>query len=187
MFGVSVSIYMIKDNHQQQKYALIHIYIYKYFKHTCPWKSRHGAGPPRVCWTSLLSLSLFLVVVFKSLSFFLHSSTERWHGPCALTLNYQRCKNWSLHMFYLGCSYYFIHTGFIIFVPYSQISLVHVCFEKEKKHIFIEIGWLEWSFKCCMILLVIRFVIIRAFSVPKPAPFPIFDISCCWLGSEELL
>jgi len=29
--------------------------------------------------------------------------------------------------------------------------------------------------------------LIRAFSVPKPAPFPIFDISCCWLGSEELL
>ena len=22
--------------------------------------------------------------------------------------------------------------------------------------------------------------LIRAFSVPKPAPFPIFDISCCW-------
>ena len=40
-------------------------------RYTCPWKSRHGAGPPRVRWTSLLSLSLLLVVVFKSLSFFL--------------------------------------------------------------------------------------------------------------------
>ena len=112
-------------------------------RYTCPWKSRHGAGPPRVCWPSLLlSLSLFLVVVFKSLSFFLHSSTERWHGPSALTLNYQRWKNWSLHMFYLGCSYYFIHTGFIIFVPYIQISLVHVCFEKEKTPIHRD--WLTW-------------------------------------------